>query len=460
MKDLNKSGEHGSSGAGDIAGSLRQEAVMLMKDHKPSVQFEDLWSRHTSRTQRTAALQRPFAPFFRWSVGLGVILLTSVIVMCAGIISPQVAEALRNIPFLQYLYDKGVDTADLQRIDEHNLTDNVRLAAQDQGIVFEMVNVYYDGIQLVMNYEVEYPESLPAITEEQAAVYYKLSFKDIEPTSISTHDFTITGEHTFVGTTRLNFGNESMPEKLMLTMAVDCIGTTRGDWDITLPLDRYKSEMLTKTLYPQGIGFTYAKEEYNVQKLILGPVTTQLVIQKSNPYYNFNAQLEDDMGTIYSDQGGDGATLDYYYFNFSPLSEMNPKPEYMTITLTEPVENEQIKQTEERKRLGGVYPLVLQGNHGGTVTVTNVEFKENRTVVTYEASQPESQNTWLTLEDKEGGMIFPKGQPVRISRDSLTFQLNFSGIEPDETIHIVAQSYSYSDSVQRFKLRIPLKWDE
>ncbi|WP_379140043.1 DUF4179 domain-containing protein [Paenibacillus sp. sgz500992] len=448
-------------GPGNVSAGLQQEATQLLQANKPSIQFEDIWDRHNAGIAGASVGQRAFSPFLKWSIGIGAALIVaSGLVIGAGFISPKVAEALRSIPFLEYLYDKGVDTTDLSRIDTHNLTESINVSKEDHGIVFKVVNIYYDGIQLVLNYEVEFPESSPKLTQEQAAVYYELSFAGINPSSIYTQDFTITGEHTFVGTTRLNFGNEDLPEQLKLKMAVDCIGTTRGNWDITLLLDKKKSKEMTQIIYPEGIGFTYGKEEYTVQKLTLGPVTSQVVVKKQNPYYQFNAKLEDDIGTMYGDQGGDGATPDYYYFNFSPLTELNPKPEYVTLKLTEPVHNEDIVQTEERKQLNGVYPLVLHGNHGGKVTITNIQYEEKQTVVTYETSQPDSQDTWLTIENEEGEIKSSRGQPVRISRDSLTFQLTFPPLKKSDKLQVVAHPFRYLDNVQQFELRIPLKWNE
>ncbi|MFD1906322.1 hypothetical protein ACFSQ7_23620 [Paenibacillus rhizoplanae] len=127
---------------------------------------------------------------------------------------------------------------------------------------------------------------------------------------------------------------------------------------------------------------------------------------------------------MYTDQGG-GATNDYYYFNFSPLTALNPKPAYVNLIVTEPLENGAVKQTEDRRHLNGSFPIMLKGNEGGTVKVTSVDYEEKQTVVYYEASQVMSQNTPLSLREEEDDPIFPKGQPVRISRDKLAFKLIF-----------------------------------
>ncbi|AIQ58934.1 hypothetical protein [Paenibacillus borealis] len=71
------------------------------------------------------------------------------------------------------------------------------------------------------------------------------------------------------------------------------------------------------------------------------------------------AVLEDDIGTLYMNQGGDGGTADYYYFNFSPLTELNPKPEYVTLIVSETLHVEELEQGKEHKSLTGSFPVTL-----------------------------------------------------------------------------------------------------
>ncbi|WP_238651666.1 DUF4179 domain-containing protein [Paenibacillus piscarius] len=397
------------------------------------------------------------SPFKKWIiVATAVLAVTAGSITGIGFVSPQIAEALRVIPFFDYLYAKDVYTANFKVIEQKQLSSPVGLEARDQGITFEMAEVYYDGIQLVLNYEVTYPESSPPITEQDAEVYYDLQLRDHEPQSISTHDFTITGDHTFVGTTRQSFGDKDLPSQLTLDMTIDAIGATKGNWDLTIPLDASKSKALTSTVYPKDLNFTYRKSLYTLEKLILGPVNTQVIVRNLYPREKLNVLLEDDKGTLYTDQGG-GATNDYYYFNFTPLTALNPEPAYVTLIVTESLENGEVKRAVDRQHLNGAFPITLQGVEGGTVKVTSVDYEEKQTVVYYEASQVMSQITPLRLEEKEGQTILPNGQPVRISRDQLAFKLIFPPVQPSDRLKIVANSFSYSKDTQQFRLRIPLQ---
>ncbi|WP_340023839.1 DUF4179 domain-containing protein [Paenibacillus sp. FSL K6-1096] len=446
--------------SGGLSAQLQKEAEHMIHSMPSSVHFDELWRLHTEGIAEGRRDNRQFSLFKKWIIGATAALaVTAGSITGIGFISPPVAEALRVIPFFDYLYAKDVYTANFKVIEQKQLSSPVGIKASDQGITFEMAEVYYDGIQLVLNYEVTYPESSPPITDQDAEVYYSLNLRGHEPQSISTHDFTITGDHTFIGTTRQSFGDKDLPGQLTLDMTISAIGVTKGNWDLTIPLDASKSEALTSTVYPKDLNFTYKNSLYTLEKLILGPVNTQVIVRNQYPREMLNVMLEDDIGTLYSEQGG-GATNDYYYFNFSPLTAFNPKPAYMTLIVTEPPKNGEAKQSEDRQRLNGSFPIILQGDEGGTVKVTSVDYEEKQTVVYYEASQFMSQNTPVRLKEKEGQAIFPKGQPVRISRDKLAFKLIFPPVQPSDQLEIVANSFSYTKDTQQFRLRIPLQWNK
>lgn len=446
-----------------VTAQLQKEAEHMIHSMPSSVHFDELWQLHTGGVEKAPRGRHRLSPYRKRIIGATTALaVTAGSIIGIGFISPPVAEALRVIPFFDYLYAKGGDREGFKSIEEKHLSSPTGAVIADQGITFHLVEEYYDGISLVLNYEVTYPSSSEPITGKEAAVFYKLNFVGHHPQTISTHDFTITGDHTFVGTTRLSFGDKDLPDQLRLNMSIDCIGTTRGNWDLSVLLDRAKSNALSTTVYPKNLDFMYDNSLYTLDKLTLGPVTSQVIVMNRYPDTWLNVMLEDDIGTLYMNQGGDGATNDYYYFNFSPLTALNPKPAYVTLIVTEPLENGAVKQTEDRRRLNGSFPIMLQGNEGGTVKVTSVDYEEKQTVVYYEASQVMSQITPLRLEEEQDKdhPIFPKGQPVRISRDKLAFKLIFPPVQPSDQLEIVANSFTYTKDIQQFRLRIPIEWTQ
>jgi len=321
----------------NLGSNLEKEANELLENQKPSFSFDDVWKLHNDEPAG-AKKKRFYSPFVKWSLGIGVAALIFVgSLMGTGFISPQMANALRNIPFFDYLYSAGGYSDGLIQIHNKKLSTILTGATiTDQDIEFRVVEVFYDGIQVVLNYEVNYPESSPDITDKEASVYYHINFEKIQPDLISTHEFTITSEHSFAGTTLMSFGSsEDLPDKVQLNLSVERIGTTPGKWDVSLPLSKEKSEAITKTIYPE-VGFSLNNSNLTVEKLVFGPVSTQLVVKGDFELLDqFGFIIEDDIGTILSGHGGGGGSWSSRYANFSPLKDLNPKPRYITLIMIE-----------------------------------------------------------------------------------------------------------------------------
>lgn len=208
---------------------LQKEAEHMIHSMPSSVHFDELWQLHTGGVKQAPRGRHQLSSYKKWIISVTAALtVTAGSIIGIGFISPTVAEALRVIPFFDYLYAKGADRDELKPIEEKQLSNPAGALVTDKGITFNLVEEYYDGISLVLNYEVTYPSSSERITGKEAAVFYKLNFEGHHPQRISSHDFTITGDHTFVGTTRLSFGDKDLPDQLRLNMSIDCIGTTRG----------------------------------------------------------------------------------------------------------------------------------------------------------------------------------------------------------------------------------------
>ncbi|HEY2492484.1 MAG TPA: hypothetical protein VGI33_06200 [Paenibacillus sp.] len=243
-------------------------------------------------------------------------------------------------------------------------------------------------------------------------------------------------------------------------MSVDYIGTVKGNWDVSLPLSKEKSEAMTKTFHPE-FKLVFKDKEYMVEKLVLGPVITQLVLKGdfSFPEDDIHAVIEDDIGTLLGWQGGGGGPKGIKT-NFSPLSELNPRPKYFTLIMREAIQmTDELDGIQDRKPFSSTYPLVLKGDQGGTMTVTNVEFQEKQTVVYYKASQSSSQRTFFMFENNKGERIATNQNPVRISKDSLSFKLVFPEMNERDIAGIVTQPFSYPKDQEMLRVQIPLNWE-
>ncbi|GLI10624.1 hypothetical protein YDYSG_66580 [Paenibacillus tyrfis] len=138
-----------------------------------------------------------------------------------------------------------------------------------------------------------------------------------------------------------------------------------------------------------------------IDQITFTPVSTQVVIETdySESLYYF---LEDDLETRLPGAGGGMGGGGEDRSNFAPLSEVNPKPPYVTLLVGEVASQQTNTLVQQREEYAdytgpGSLPVTLKGNKGGTVTITGVQFLEDSTVVYYEASDAVSQRPFLIL---------------------------------------------------------------
>ncbi|KEQ23833.1 DUF4179 domain-containing protein [Paenibacillus tyrfis] len=435
------------------------EAVQSrLKQLGPSFTFEELWELH----KRSVGKSRPSGKGSMTLRKKGMILGYAVIV-CAilltgiGLYSPSIGAALQKVFFIDLFYKNvrgGIDSG-LYQIEKQNLGTTTDVSVTDQDIRLTVAEVFYDGIQFVVNYQVDYPKK-QKIKEEDAAVYYNYKFKDAHPTMIGTHAFTITGDHTFIGTTVFN--TEPLPENARLHIEIRRIGTTDGNWDVTVPISLSKAKPLTKIVRPQTAG-TYEHKKFIVNQITFTPVGTQLVIETDE---ELSFLLEDDLETRFDNAGGMGGKGEVRR-NFGLPSEVNPKPPYVILVVGDAT-NEPLNTLRQREEYAdytgpGSLPVTLKGARGGTVTITDVQFLEDSTVVYYEASDAANQKPFLILEDSSGERFTSQKNDVRTSRDSFAYKVEYPKLPSSRfKFELVVNEYS-QEPKEPVKIKIPIDWE-
>ncbi|XOK61950.1 DUF4179 domain-containing protein [Paenibacillus elgii] len=432
-----------------------------LKQLGPSFTFEELWELHQQSVERSRpSIWRRITLRKKWIVVGNAVVLCAILLVGIGLYSPNVGAALKKVFFIDLFYKNvrgGMDSG-LYQIERQNLGTATDVSVTDQNIQLTVAEVFYDGIQFVVNYQVDYLKK-KKITEEDAAVYYNYKFKDAHPTMIGTHAFTITGDHAFIGTTVFN--TEPLPENARLQIEIRRIGTTDGNWDVTVPVSLNKAKPLTKIVRPQIAG-DYEGKKFMVDQITFTPVGTQVVI-KTDHSGSLSYFLEDDLETRLTDAGGGMGGNGEDRNNFSPLSEINPKPAYVTllVKVREKLQLDTLQQREEYADYTGPgsLPVTLKGARGGKVTITDVQFLEDSTVVYYEASDAANQRPFLVLEDSSGERITSQKNNVRTSRDSFAYKLQYPKLPSDRfTFKLIVNEYS-QEPKEPVKIKIPIDWE-
>ncbi|WP_054974914.1 DUF4179 domain-containing protein [Paenibacillus sp. A3] len=435
------------------------EAVQSrLKQVGPSFTFEELWELH----KQSVGKSRPstFGQITlrkKWMIVGNAVILSAILLVGIGLYSPSIGAALKKVFFIDLFYKsvQGIMDNGLYQIEKQNLGTATDVSVTDQNIQLTVAEVFYDGIQFVVNYQVDYLKK-KKITEEDAAVYYDYEFEGASPQMGGTHAFTITGDHSFVGTTV--FDTEPLPENARLHIVIRRIGTIDGNWDVTVPVSLDKTKPFTKIVRPQITG-SYEDKTFVVDQITFTPVGTQVVV-KTDQLMSLYYFLEDDLETRFDRAGGMGGNGEERS-NFSPLSEINPKPQYVTLIVGEMTSGQSSTQREEYADYTGPgsLPVTLRGAKGGTVTITDVQFLENSTVVYYEASDAVNQRPFLILEDSSGERFTSNKNAVRISRELFAYKVEYPKLPSSRfKFEMVVDEYR-PEPKEPVKIKIPIDWE-
>ncbi|MEI0740165.1 hypothetical protein VQ056_32080 [Paenibacillus sp. JTLBN-2024] len=113
--------------------------------------------------------------------------------------------------------------------------------------------------------------------------------------------------------------------------------------------------------------------------------------------------------------------------------------------------------------MNDAFPVELKGRNDGKVTVTRVDYKDEGTILTYEASDAENQRPTLILTDSNEKEHHSIGQPVRISKERFDFQMKFPKLESGSLKQINMTMYDYKPGYEPkppTTIRVPLDWSK
>lgn len=441
---------------------MREHAGSILRkweEHQPVAPFEDVWDRYLSAAEASRRKQQIRN---RWRAAAATFL---VLILLGGAVlfsSPEVRAALSRFPFMKMmLADGGFEEQGLSKIEKEGLGVHLNTSVIDRNIRFTMDEVFYDGVQIVLNYDVEYLDKKKIIGEKDVAVHYDLKFDGAEPTASSTHKFTQLNDHAFIGSTLIDA--YQYLDGYKLHMNITQIGQVKGDWSVTVPLSVSKTSPDTKIFFPNQTVETNGRTR-TIERITFTPVSTQIAIRTSEyREHEISYRLRDDLQTDFATSGGLGG--DYEIIgNFSPPSAINPHPKYVEVLFDDPSEKaENFIRREEQAPLNDAFPVVLKGRNGGKVTVTRVDYKDEGTILTYEASDAENQRPTLILTDSNEKEHHSIGQPVRISKERFDFQMKFPKLESGSLKQINMTMYDYKPGYEPkppTTIRVPLDWSK
>ncbi|BFH63562.1 DUF4179 domain-containing protein [Paenibacillus azoreducens] len=438
--------------------SKTQEMPDRLGNLVPHTTFQAVWGKHHQFLMQNGVRSKRKK---RWGIAACGLVMAIIVAGTAFYTSPEVRAALAKFPFMKMLLKDGEfkEHYGLSQIEKQDLGVKLNRSVTDQNIRFTVDEIFYDGIQIVLNYDVEYLNAKEKINEKDASVYYNLAIIGAEPDMMSTHKFTILNDHSFIGSTLIDA--YQYLDGYQLQMNISQIGQVKGDWSVTIPLSVSKTDPHTKTFFPNKV-FEMDGKKRTVERITMTPVTTQIVIRsedkKEGSDLSFN--IRDNLQTLFYSNGG-LAGNGKYINNFAPPSSINPYPEYIEIAVNKKMRMNHLVQHEETAALTNKFPIILKGAHGGTVLITKVEYSEDGTMLYYEASDAENQYPMIVLMDSKEHVNI--SEPVRIAKDRFAFKMKYPKLDIRSSLKAKVFINEYEPGYKPEPpvwVKIPLDWSK
>ncbi|MCC3356060.1 DUF4179 domain-containing protein [Bacillus sp. REN16] len=344
---------------------------------------------------------------------IGSVAAAFILFLASATLSPTLAKVASEIPLVGTFFNETGDEG-LQIAGRSGLTQVVNQTAKDNGVTLTMNEIFYDGTRLTFGIT---HESLIAIGDIERPTIL-VNGKEINFSSGSTGTFITPSKHEIV--MDIN-PTEELPVEFDMKVIIDAVGLMPGNWEFEFPVKQSNEVTVIRPDLTNMIN----DSEVKVESVKIGPAGTDLAVQvkvepsntKLDPYMDLNFVIIDDQGRVLRSLNGSGhgetidgvevANLDYLY---TPIKDGVKSLKIVPYKIS--IEKGTFEELSVP--LNKTLPVEINQGEAGKITVTDVEFLDQKTVVyfTVESEFPYDDNltrnrTWLESEDGKD-LSFPE----------------------------------------------------
>lgn len=231
----------------------------------------------------------------------------------AGVMSPDLAQALRQSPILGSVFDILGDDG-LKKAQMTGMVTEIDQSVTDEGITVKITEALYDGARISIGYVLE---SSGELAEDQAPhLDFKINGERLGNYGAGGHgDFV--DAHTYVGLLHID-PSEALPETFDLEMTVRQLGVTKGTWKFAFPVSTNTSG--NQTVMPMEIK-TFGDTSLIVERVTFAVSSTMVVGQVkglSKEPGPVRFEVVDEKGTKLQEMAWSGQR-DAFKAQFSPV---------------------------------------------------------------------------------------------------------------------------------------------
>ncbi|QDH23331.1 DUF4179 domain-containing protein [Saccharibacillus brassicae] len=453
----------------ELAQRLKHEGSGTIANLTTDLSFESVWEGELKQ-MRQVKESGSGSRFRRVFAVVAVLLLAAAAIFGIRLLdSSKPMPAVSDVSDIKFreLRDIYAPTTGRRVVDEQieKLSTPLNIVLKDQDVTLTLVKAYYDGGRVMIDYVVDDQSGGADLNEKNASFDYKLktSADGKEWDQSSTRSKTFLGSHRFAGTLTYMFKSYNGPTALSVDLKVSRLATKNGKWEAKIPLSSAKTDKLTSTFYP-GTSFTYEGNAFTLTEVSSGPTFNLIrMAQKATGQISTKGIMYyDDVDTRFYQQWMTGDDFEegsvQWVEVLDPFVPTNPKPSSLKLHIFESQTMDDTNTGTATQPFEGKTPITLTGFDGETMTLTNIDFQKERTVVQLKYSDLNVQ-TWFPYfnSSKTDGDYVAYYNPQRISKNELLFEAIFPPMDPDELTGFAATT---SKQPKFESVEIPLEWDK
>lgn len=389
---------------------------------------------------------------------IGSVAAAFILFLGSATLSPTLAKVASGIPLVGTFFNESGDEG-LQIAGKSGLTQVINQESKDNGVTLTMNEIFYDGTRLTFGLT---HESLLAIGDIERPTIL-VNGKEINFSSGSSGKYITPSKYEAI----MNISpTEELPEEFDMKIIIDAVGLMPGNWEFEFPV---KQSNEVTVIRPNITNVIY-DAKVTVESVKLGPAGTDLAIQiqsdpnntKIDPYMDLHFAMIDDQGRVLPTLTGsgygdtiDGIEVANHRYLYTPMKE---DAKSLTI-LPYKIPNQSGAVEELSVSLNKKLPLEIDQGEVGKITVTDVEFLEDKTVVYFELESdfPFDDNltmnrTWL--ESKDGkDLSFPEN-PLAVRMNGNSFKQEFKATK-DRNVEFKALKIPSPIVFEAFEITLP-----
>lgn len=194
-----------------------------------------------------------------------------VCVVGVGVMSPEMAQALRQSPILGSVFGMLGDEG-LRKARQTGMVTEVDQGVTDEGIMVKVTEALYDGARISIGYVLESSGELAG--HPSPHIDFKVDGERLGNYGAGGHGDFVDAQ-TYVGLVHVDPGEE-LPETFELEMTVRQLGDTKGKWKFAFPVSKNTSG--SKTVMPMKIK-TFEEATLVVERVTFAVSSTEVVGQ-------------------------------------------------------------------------------------------------------------------------------------------------------------------------------------